>query len=129
MVFTTLDLVARTLVVVALVYASAVGLTHWAVRTRRLSPFGAWPRFVRRASDPLLFAVERRVLQAGGSPQDAPLWLVGAVIAGGLLLLTFTGWAIGAAGRFGDLAAAGPRAWLRVLVSAAFSVVMISLFI
>ena len=51
MVFATLDLVARILVVAALVYASAVALTHWAVRSRRLTPFGAWPRFMRRVSD------------------------------------------------------------------------------
>ena len=80
MVFATVDLMARVLVVCALVYASTVGLTHWAVRSRRLSPFGRWPRLVRRASDPVLLPLERRVVRAGGSPQDAPLWLVGIVI-------------------------------------------------
>ena len=88
MLFATLDLVARTLVVVALVYASAVALTHWAVRSRRITPFGAWPRFVRRVSDPVLLPLERRVVRAGGNPQDAPLWLLGIVIVGGLLLLS-----------------------------------------
>ena len=29
-----------------------------------------------------------RVARAGGSPQDAPLWLLGVVIAGGLLIGT-----------------------------------------
>ena len=62
MLFATLDLVARVLVVCALVYASAVSLTHWAVRSRRLSPFGTWPRLVRRASDPVLLPLERRLL-------------------------------------------------------------------
>src|SRR3954453_11895479 len=95
MLFATLDLVARVLVVCALAYASTVGLTHWAVRTRRLNPFGAWPRLVRRASDPVLQPLERRIVRSGGSPQDASLWLVGIVILGGLLLITLLHWLAG----------------------------------
>jgi len=129
MVFATLDLVARTFVIAALAYASAVGLTHWAVRTRRITPFGAWPRFMRRASDPVLLPLERRILRAGGSPQDAPLWLVGLVIAGGLLLLTLVHWLAGFTATLGYLADAGPRAWLRFAVSTLFSAVMIALFV
>jgi YggT family protein len=129
MVFATLDLLARVLVVVALVYASAVGLTHWAVRTKRLTPFGAWPRFVRRASDPVLLPLERRIIRSGGSPQDAPLWLVGIVIAGGLLLLSLVHWLAGFAATLGYLASSGPRAWARFLVSALFTLLMIALFV
>ena len=44
---------------------------------------------------PLLLPLERRVIRAGGSPQDAPLWLVGIVIAGGLLLLSLVQWLAG----------------------------------
>jgi YggT family protein len=129
MVFATLDLVARTAVVVALVYASAIGLTHWAVRSRRITPFGAWPRFMRRASDPVLLPLERRIVRSGGSPQDAPLWLVGLVIAGGLLLLTLVHWLAGFVATLGYLATAGPRTWLRFAVSTLFSVLMIALFV
>src|SRR6266702_691700 len=95
MLFAILDLMARVLVVCALAYASAVGLTHWAVRSQRINPFGAWPRLVRRASDPVLKPLERRIVRAGGSPQDASLWLVGIVILGGLLLLTLLHWFAG----------------------------------
>jgi YggT family protein len=129
MVFATLDLVARTLVVVALVYASAVGLTHWAVRRRRITPFGAWPRLVRRASDPILLPLERRIIRSGGSPQDAPLWLLGLVIAGGLLLLTLVHWLAGFVVTLDHLSASGPRAWLRFVASTLFSVLMIALFV
>ncbi len=129
MVFTTLDLVARTLVVVALVYASAVGLTHWAVRRRKLTPFGAWPRFVRRTSDPVLLPLERRIIRAGGSPQDAPFWLVGLVVAGGLLLLTFLHWLAGFVATLGYLADAGTRAWIHFAVSSFFTAIMIALFV
>src|SRR5215210_5037085 len=95
MVFATVELMARTLVVCALVYASVVGLTHWAVRNRLLSPFGAWSRLVRRASDPVLLRLERRIVRSGGSPQDAPWWLIGGVILGGLLLITAIHWLAG----------------------------------
>lgn len=120
---------ARTIVVVALVYASLVALTHWAVRRRKIGPFGPWPRFVRRASDPVLLPLERRVIRFGGSPQDAPLWLLGIVIVGGLLLLSLTNWLLGMIGTVGALATAPPRVWLRLLVSWAFSLVMVAIFI
>lgn len=121
--------VARSVVVVALVYASIVALTHWAVRRRRIGPFGAWPRLVRRVSDPVLLPLERRVIRFGGSPQDAPLWLLGIVILGGLVLLSLTSWAMGTIGTLGALAGASPRDWARILVSWAFSLIMAAIFI
>ena len=129
MIFDTLDLVARVLVVAALVCASVVALTHWAVRSRRITPFGAWPRFVRRLSDPVVVPLERRIVRAGGSPQDAPLWLLGVVVAGGLLLLTLVHWLAGFAATLGTLSESGPRAWAGFLVSGLFNVLMIALLI
>ena len=129
MFFATLDLVARVLVVSALVYASAVGLTHWAIRSRRLSPFGAWSRLVRRAGDPILLPLERRVIRGGGSPQDAPLWLVGIVVLGGLLLLTLIHWLAGVAVSLTVRASAGPRELARTLVEALFSLLMGAIFV
>jgi YggT family protein len=129
MFFATLDVVVRTVVVVALVYASVVALTHWAVRSRRINPFGTWPRLVRRISDPVLLRFERRVIRAGGSPEDAPLWLVGLVIGGGLLLLSLTHWLIGTAAGLGMLAQGGPRVWFRVLVSSIFTILMTAILI
>jgi YggT family protein len=124
-----LILAGRTIVVVALVYAAIVALTHWAVRSRRLTPFGAWPRFVRRASDPVLQPLERRIIRSGGSPQDAPLWLVGIVVVGGLLLISLIQWLVGFTVTLEYLAEAGPRAWGRFLVSGLFSILMIALFV
>src|SRR5690242_2148042 len=116
MVFAYLILASRVVVVVALVYAAIVALTHWAVRGRRLSPFGRWPRLVRQASDPLLRPLERRILRSGGNPQDAPLWLVGIAIVGGLLLVSLVQWLAGFAITIGILARSGPRAWAYSLV-------------
>lgn len=123
------DTVARSIVVAALAYASVVALTHWAVRRRKIGPFGAWPRLVRRVSDPVLLPLERRVIRFGGSPQDAPLWLLGIVILGGLILLSLTNWLLGTIGSLGALASASPRDWIRILVSWAFSLVMAAIFI
>jgi YggT family protein len=124
-----LILAGRAIVVLALVYAGTVALTHWAVRSRRLTPFGAWPRFVRRASDPVLQPLERRIVRSGGSPQDAPLWLLGIVVVGGLLLISLVQWLAGFAVTLQSLAQAGPNAWGRFLVSGLFSLLMIALFV
>jgi YggT family protein len=128
-IFAVLDLVARALVVGALVYSSAVALTQWAVKSRRITPFGVWPRFIRRISDPVMLPVERRVIRAGGSPQDAPLWLVGIVVASGLLLLSLLHWLHGFAGTLSVLAESGPRAWLGFLLSGVFTLLMVALFV
>src|SRR5688500_20151205 len=109
MLHSTLDTLARGIVVAALLYASIVALTHWAVRRRKIGPFGPWPRFVRRLSDPVLLPLERRVIRFGGSPQDAPLWLLGIVILGGLLLLSLVNWLLGMAGAVTPLATPRPR--------------------
>lgn len=125
----TIDYLARAIVVAALVYASLVALTHWAVRSRRINPFGGWPRLMRRVSDPVLLPLERRVIRAGGSPQNAPLWLLGIVILGGLILLSLTDWLIGMGATLTALAYAGPRAMVRFLVSGLLTLVMAAIFI
>jgi len=43
-------------------YAAVVALTHWAVRRRTIGPFGAWPRFVRRISDPVLLEKSNQLM-------------------------------------------------------------------
>jgi YggT family protein len=127
--FDLLDTAVRSIVLLALAFAAIVALTHWAVRSRRIDPFGAWPRLVRRISDPILLPLERRVISAGGSPQNAPLWLLGLVIGGGLLLLSLTQWLISTAGGLVLLAHGGPRVWIEVLVSAVFTILMAAILI
>jgi YggT family protein len=127
--FAVLDFAVRIIVIVALAYASLVALTHWAVRSRRINPFGAWPRFMRKASDPVLLPLERRVIRFGGSPQNAPLWLLGIVIGAGLLLLSLTSWLIGTVTGLMLIADGGPRIWVRVLVDALFTVLMAAILI
>ncbi len=129
MPFIVLDTAVRTLVIVALAYASVVALTHWAVRTRRINPFGAWPRSVRKISDPVLLRLEKRIIAAGGSPQNAPLWLLGLVIAAGLILVSLTNWLIGILAGLSAAVNGGPRVWLRLGVSAVFTILMAAILI
>jgi hypothetical protein len=123
MIFAALILASRVVVIVALAYASDRRADPLGRAEPRITPFGAWPRFMRRASDPVLLPLERRIVRSGGSPQDAPLWLVGIVIVGGLLLLSLVQWLAGSAVSVEILAQSGPRAWGRFLVSVLFTVV------
>jgi YggT family protein len=119
----------RTIVIAALVYASAVALTHWAMRSRRINPFGAWARFIRKVSDPVLLPLEKRILRAGGNPQNAPFWLLGIVIGGGLVLLSLTAWLIDLIIGLTGMAESGPRLWIATLVSFLFTVLMTAILI
>jgi YggT family protein len=124
-----LYIVVRSLVIVALAYASVVALTYWAVRSRRINPFGRWPRLVRQISDPVLQPLERRVLSAGGNPQNTPLWLLGIVIAGGLVLMSLTSWFIQMVFQLQWMAQSGPRQWAAALVSAIFTILMAAILV
>ena len=84
----------RIFVAGAFVLSVIVALTHWGVRQGNISAFGVWARFVRRWSDPLLRPIERRLAGASGNPQDAPMWLVGVAVVGGLVLVGLVEWAI-----------------------------------
>ena len=129
MIAANLDVVTRILVVAALVYATVIVVTAWAVRTQRIQPFALWPRFVRKVSDPVLRPLERRVVRMGGNPQEASLWLLGIAVVGGLILISLVQWLIGISFTVAALGQAGPRAWVRFAVNAAFSLLMLALFI
>lgn len=60
----------------------------WAVRTRRLQPFGRPARFTRRFIDPLLSPVERVVARAGGSAASVPWWGLVLVAVAGAIVIT-----------------------------------------
>ena len=123
------QLAVRIIIVGFLVYAVAVAATHWAVQRRHIQPFGSWPRFVRRISDPVLAPIERRLVRMGRNPQDAPLWLLGLVILAGLLLLTLVNWLIATAFRLSRLGALGPEAWVLTVVGWIFGLLMIALIV
>ena len=67
---------------------AALCLVDWAVRTRRLSPFGRVARLARQYIDPFLVPIERRIVRAGGAPSTAPWWALVAVVVSGILVIT-----------------------------------------
>ncbi|MGH7703566.1 MAG: hypothetical protein ACREMO_10755, partial [Gemmatimonadales bacterium] len=124
-----LNQIVRGVVLAALVYASLIAATYWAVRTRRLSPFGGLPRLVRRVAEPILRPLEHRVVRAGGNPQDAPYWLFGIVVVGGLILISLTGWLIDILESLRFVAASRPRDVVRIALNGLFSLLMLALLI
>jgi YggT family protein len=113
----------------AAVVVGVVALVDWAVRTRRLNPFGGVGRFMRKNVDPLLVPIERRVVRAGGRPTSAPAWALVTVVIGSLVLLWtlqfLTRQLASATGAF----AAGPREVLRLLVHWTFLLLQIALLV
>lgn len=75
---------ALLLVGVALVGVAAV---NWAVRARRLNPFGGIARFMRGRVDPRLGGIERLVVRTGGHPSTTPWWALVAYVVLALVLL------------------------------------------
>lgn len=122
-------LAARGVSVVALLLASTVALTFWLVRARHIAPFGAWPRLVRRTADPILRPIESRLARAGRNPQDAPLWLFGFTVAGGLLLISFVDWSIGFARRAEMAAASGAGGMAAFLINGVFTLLIAALIV
>ena len=125
----TADLILRGIIVAAFAAAGLVAATHWAVRSRRLQPFGRWPRLVRRASDPVLVPVERRIVRYGANPQDAPFWLLAIVVVAGLILLWLFRLATGAVLGLYLLAHSGPRAWAVAALQLIFTVLQVAIVV
>lgn len=80
------DVIRSALFWLALI-AGVIALVDWAVRTRKLNPFGPIARFFRRFVDPLMLPIERRIVRAGGQPAAAPWWTLVTIVVGGLLLI------------------------------------------
>jgi len=124
-----LQLALRYVVFAAFAASALVAFASWLVRTRRISPFGALGRTLRSASDPLIRPVETRLVRAGGNPAHAGWWLVVAVAAAGVLLVTLGNWlvetAYGVAGAF----SAGPRAAIALAVVVAYKIIVVALVV
>jgi YggT family protein len=122
------DLLRYALFGVAVV-AGVVAVVDWAVRTRRINPFGATARFFRRTVDPLMVPIERRIVRGGGRPSTAPLWALGVVVVGGLLLIAFFDFATGQIALAAAAFSLGPRAVLMLLVRWTFALLRIALIV
>jgi YggT family protein len=109
--------------------AGLVALVDWLVRTRRINPFSPIARFFRRTVDPLMVPVERRVIRAGGRPASAPIWALGAVVVGGLLLIALLDFLTRQLLFAGAAVSGGPRGVLGLLVGWTFAILRIALIV
>lgn len=113
----------------AAVVVGIVAAIDWAVRTRRINPFGTVARFVRRTVDPLMVPIERRVVRAGGRPSSAPLWTLGGVVIGGLLLIALFDFVIRQIGFAATAVSIGPRGVLVLFVGWTFALLRVALIV
>lgn len=127
MVFALALLAVRWAFLVAAGLLAVVCLVDWLVRTRRLNPFGRVARWTRSTVDPLFAPIERRVLRAGGNPQQTPWWTLVAVVLGGIIVISLLEFVGGQILALHAAASAGPRGILRFVASAAFAVLQIAL--
>lgn len=75
-------------VLAVLAAAVPIAALAWAVRTRRLSPFSAAGRAVRRLTDPLLDPLVRRFGRFGVRADTAPWWgILFLLLAGATLIV------------------------------------------
>ena len=113
----TILLVVRGAVALGCGAAGVLALTHWLVRRGTLSPFGGWARLVRGAGSGAVRPVERQLVRRGGNPQEAPYWLLGVAVVGGLVAISLTQWILGYLGATTAALASGPRGAFGFLVA------------
>jgi YggT family protein len=83
----TLTALLRSVFFTGGVALAVIATADWAVRTRRLNPFGGVARFMRTRVDPRLVGVERQVLRAGGRTTATPWWALVLYAVVALLVL------------------------------------------
>lgn len=119
--------VVRPLVLVAAVATGLAALASWATQTRRVNPFSGIGRFTRQRVDPLFAPAEKRLLLAGGQPGHAPWWTLGAVVIGGLLLISGLDFLIKQLLTASMAAQGGVRGIVRLVVAWGFSIVQVAI--
>jgi YggT family protein len=119
----------RYAVFAVLVLSGAAALGSWAIRTRRINPFGRLGQFVRRTTDPLLAPFETWLLKGGKNPQNAPWWLLGVTVIGGILVLTGAQWVALTVMRSAEAVSAGPRGIARLAVYYATQLIILALIV
>lgn len=108
---------------------AVVALLDWAVRTRRISPFNPIARFFRASVDPLITPIERRVIQAGGLPANAPWWALAAVVLAGIITISLLRFIQAQLLRLSTLAGRGPAGIYILLVTWSIAVLQIALIV
>lgn len=125
----TISTVLRAALFVLAVAAALVALSAWAVRTRRINPFSHLARSIRRVTDPVLAPIEKRLVISGKRVSNAPWWLLGGVVVGGLLLIATFDFLVRQLMAVNVAASSGPRGVLVLLVVWTFAILKIALLV
>jgi YggT family protein len=128
-IFDTVLGALRGVLFVVAVVLFAVFAVDWLVRTRRISPFSPIARLFRRAVDPMIMPVERRIVRAGGSPVSAPWWTLVAVVVGGILLILGLEFVRDLVATAVVSTSRGTRGLYHLLVSWTFSILKLALIV
>lgn len=127
-VFDIVLAVIRPIFFYGAVILAGVCAIDYAVRTRRINPFGGVARFFRASVDPLIAPIERRVVRSGGIPTHAPWYALGAIVIGGIIVISLLGFIRGQLTFAGDaLAFGGGRGLVQVLVTWTFGFLQLAL--
>jgi len=92
-VFTAINATVRYLVVTVILFITVLMILRLIVNYKDMNPFGAFPRNVKRFSDPLVDPVRRWLMFRGFNPKIAPLITLLVIILAGWLALSLV-WAI-----------------------------------
>ena len=122
-------LVVRGAVALCCGAAGVVALVTWLGRRGTINPFGALARGVRSASAWAVRPMEHRVARLGGNPQQAPYWLLGFAVVGGLVLISTTHWVIAYTTSASWAIRGGPRGVLYFMVQSACDLFAVALFV
>jgi YggT family protein len=121
--------IVRLTVIAAFSLALLVALAAWAVRSRRVSPFGGLGRTLRSISEPVLAPVERVLVRTGGSPRHAGWWLVIGAAITGVVVLTLVQWLGTTFAEIVGAVDAGPIGVARLCVALAYEVLVAALVV
>ena len=122
-------IVARYAVIAIFAVSVLVAAGSWLVRTRKVSPFSAFGRGLRSATDPIVRPVERRLVRMGGNPVNAGWWLVVVVAVVGVIFLSVLGWALNTFQIASWAAESGPRASLALVVTLIYKVLFYAIIL
>ena len=119
----------RPALFIGAVAVTGVCVLDWLVRTRRISPFNGVARFFRNSVEPLMAPIERRLVRAGGVPSHAPWWMLGALVIGGIVVLSLLEFVQHQLADVSLASSGGTGALVRLAVSWAFGVLKLSVLV
>lgn len=121
--------VVRSASGVLLVICAILAGLAWAVRARKVSPFGGVARFVRRVVEPMLTPVDRRLARYGIVGPNVPWWALLLVLIACATLLFVIGFLRDALLTTWLAANAGPRGFVVLAVRAVIGTLQLALLV